>query len=683
MGHHTPTRACRVVGAILALLPLLSSANCEARVPIVDVGAFFAIADTTWFEDEQTLFVFYRVDADQGLSEHSQIELAFRTDDVDQDFAEVETFANIHPHVAADCGRHTICGSWSLKVSLPPRDVRVRLRYHEDGPLTLDAEVAAHVVAAGRPHDSRSAIVYGVFDEGNQRVQWRLRHQFPAIRNQDATALGLRRTFTIEDAEHGSIDDNVKLQLVDQPYGYGLASLCPLDFLPLNTPPLTSSDRAVFAPDPLPEIGAGASADVCARSTVVDALGEFSTAALARKNPQSAPAFPALQSPIALTTQIPFMLETCNDIVSEPHRLMQLQRLLLRESNVVCIDDFAVPGFSDRLARRFQDIINTTRDAGDDDMILLIGLNRADDNEAVAVAVEAALAQVVDEESDKSTPRLAGGMVFDSAAYAPRLAPVARLVLWCPANTPGDDLEEVSNVSLRSCAVQLAEDIKLGPVRLASLPILPTRKQYTGFVERFSEDLTGETKSLTFRAPIRTPLSENVELGAFGTATFFNNEAISADVDDAFSFCPSEDPGAAAVVFRVDGVPEVFPLLLLPDVHAAFPQSRYALGIAWDFPYLLQLKYDAVLGGAVTAAGFTIPFGPHSPAEQFLGSFLWEQESIELREALLQCSRFCDHPTFDSSGVYNIRDLFNEFYRNQCYAPKFPLTTDGGFPLDP
>jgi hypothetical protein len=37
------------------------------KVPIDDVDAGFTIANTAWFEEEQTLFVFYSVSAEQGL----------------------------------------------------------------------------------------------------------------------------------------------------------------------------------------------------------------------------------------------------------------------------------------------------------------------------------------------------------------------------------------------------------------------------------------------------------------------------------------------------------------------------------------------------------------------------------------------------------------------------------------
>lgn len=98
----------------LACASLLSSCGLQdldafqVRVPIQDVGAVFEIADATWFEEEQTLFVFYRVNSQQGLSEFSQIELAFRTDNVEQDFQRLDDFPAVHRHVAARCGTLSI-----------------------------------------------------------------------------------------------------------------------------------------------------------------------------------------------------------------------------------------------------------------------------------------------------------------------------------------------------------------------------------------------------------------------------------------------------------------------------------------------------------------------------------------------------------------------------------------------
>ena len=671
----------RVSAVVVALASCLLPAceYFEPKVPISDVGAVFALADATWFEREQTLFFFYRVNAEQGLSAFSQIEVTWTTDDVEQPFAALSSLTMVHEHRTVSCGPRTICGSASFHVVKPPRAVDMRLRYHTDGELTLAADVSFTTVSLSQPHNDRSAVVYGVFADGNRDVQWRLRHQFPAIRNEEVQSLGLRRRLVISDQGHGTL--NRRRLFSGNPYGYAFAAECPTSrYAPLGFADVETSDRAVFTAETM-GLDTVTSAEVCAAATVFDPLGPYTMAALARKNPETAPAFPSLRTPVAPTTQIGFFLQTCNAIASEPHRQMQLQRTLLDEGDVVCIDDFDTVDFVGRLARRLQDRVDAVRLAGND-MVLVLGLQRPDRQTAVSIAVEQALALVVDDEQDKSSPRLAGAFVFDSAGYALNDSDVNATTLWCPSTFGGNDLEQVNNTSARSCALQLDNDIVLGPIRLASLPILPTRKQYLTFVDNFSEAQTGKMTSLQFRAPKRTPQSANVPIGDFGTATFFNNEAVTADDDDAFSYCTNDDSGT--VVFRVDAaLDQVFPLSVLPDLHREAPQGRYDLGLAWDFPYLARFRYDAVTAGAVTVADFTIPFGPAVPAEEFLGGSAWFAESFDLSDVLLRCDRFCTHPTFDNAGVYEVLKPFDSTYLSQCYRPRFPSRSDGGSPLDP
>src|SRR5690606_2492812 len=99
--------------------------------------------------------------------------------------------------------------------------------------------------------------------------------------------------------------------------------------------------------------------------------------------------------------------------------------------------------------------------------------------------------------------------------------------------------------------------------------------------------------------------------------------------------------------------------------------------------YLLSIEYETFAAGAVTVEGFTVPFGLASPAEAFLGSALWLQDSFDLSTVLLRCDRFCAHPTFDSAGVYNVQLPFADTFRSQCYVPRFPEPPGAEFPLDP
>jgi hypothetical protein len=667
---------------LLAVFPL-GGAVCEPKVPIVDVGATFSIAEATWFEAEETLFVFYRVDVVQGLSSTARMELGYLTDTERVEPASLESFTPVHEHVAVDCGARALCGSWSVHIPDAPRNVTLRLRYHEDGALTLAAPLAFSIVQAGAAHTNRSAIVYGVFDEENTSIQWRLRHQFPAIRNPDATALGLRRRFIVDGAVFGDIAGRALADLIpENPYGYGALARCPGTFTDAGFPPTETNERAAFADGLLP-LEAGSSSVVCANATVFDATGAFDTIAFAQKNPEVVPAMPRLRSPLADVAPIDLFLELCTvEVTDEEHRAMQLQRLLQGEDAVVCVDDFEDPDFVSRFARRLQDLVDETRVAGDD-MVLRIGLHRPESERLLPVQIESALALVVDEESAKSSPRLAGAFVFDSAAYLPSDPRVARHVVWCPSGFGGPILDEIPDVPARACAVVPLPPIVLGPFSISSLPILPTRRQFRTFVDTFGVGQAGRMLSLDFVAPVRTPLSFDVDLDGAGVATFFNNEAVTADDGDAFSFC--FDEAAGPVVFippeELSALP--LPLELLPEVHAAFGQTRYALGLAWDSPFLMTMEYEVVAAGAVTAAGFTVPFGLASPAEGFEGSPLWFGDEVDLREILQRCDRFCRHPTFDSAGVYNVLSLFADTFRNQCYTPRFPRRGDGGFPDDP
>jgi len=651
-------------------------AACE-KVPITDVAARFEIADVAWFAEEQTMFVFYRVQAEQGLGAASVVELTYRTDDKDQPWVPVADLPTVHTHLPIDCGLNARCGSTSLAVGKPPRQVGIRLRYHRDGQVTLDPKVNVNVVTEGPAHTNRSLLVYGVFDASNTQVQWRARHQFPTLRNAQVQELGLRRTFSINTPLFG----DVSAPFDSNPYGYAFSSLCPDGLQALGWPQLQTQDRAVFDPNKLP-LPAGVSSTVCAAATVTDAKGTFTAAALARKNPQVVPGFPTLRSPIRLNEQIGFLLHPCRRVINEAHKKLQIQRLALQTAQEVCIDDWQQPGFAEELATTFRKRIDEVRVRGKD-MVLTVGLHHDDETRQFADAIERALQSVLQTERNKSTPRLTGAFVFDSFAYTVLRPEVTRSVLWCPANIIGD-LDRVSNGASQACAILPDNlELKLGPFGVANLPILPSRVQYLTFVKKYGEAQTGKVVQLQFRAPERTPASSNVDLGEFGTGTFFNNETITADPADTFSYCQENQKFASSVIFKAASDADPAPLAELPAFHRMMPAPSYQLGLVWDFPFLLRMNYEVVIAGAVSAFTVTAPFGLGVSTTSYYGTELWETGEFPLSEVLLQCHRFCEHPTFDSAGVYNLNVAFSPDFASRCYRPRFPMVTDGGFPLDP
>lgn len=662
---------------LLLLLPALVGLSC-GKAPLVDVHAGFVLADATWFAEEETLFVFYRVEAEQGLSPESQLELAYRTDDVDQPWTPLSELEPVHTHLKVDCGAEALCGSTSVHVRLPPSQVQLRLRYHRDGELTLPAAVTLNVVGPGPAQSHRSLLVYGVFDQENRHVQWRARHQFPDLRNEEVEALGLRRTFQVSEAAFGAVgplpDDN--------PYGYAFAAGCPAGMTPLGFAPIETQDRAVFERQALP-LTASAEPAVCATATVTDAKGTFSAPALARKNPEVRPAFPALHSPIRSGTEVGFILEPCTRTISAPHLAMQEQRLLLDGAPELCTEDWQSQGFADALAATFRARIDQVRADGKD-MVLAVVLHQDEPTGGLSEVLEQALEEVLPSEQEKSSPRVTGAFVFDSVEHLLSHPALRQLVIWCPETGGPDDLDLSSATASHSCPVQPDRpDVQLGPFKFNNLPILPTRTQYLNFIDKYSDDQAGHTVSLTFLAPERTPSSENVRVGDFGVATFFNNEAVSAAPEDAFSYCAGGDERSEGVVFRVPPDEDPLPLSALPQVQQVSPQPFYPLGLLWDFPYLSRLEYEVTIAGAASAFSLTVPFGISSTSEKYFGTELWSSGDFPLSNTLTQCTRFCDHPTFDSAGVYQVLAPFRVAYADTCYRPLYPALTDGGFPRDP
>ncbi len=663
-------------------LPLALSCR---KAPLFDVNAGFVLADASWFEDEETLFAFYEVTAEQGIGDPSVVEITYRTDDTFVDWTPVTDLEMVHTHLPVDCGVDSLCGSLSLHVPLEPRQVRLRLRYHREGDLALQPRTVFNAVESGLPHDSRSLAVYGVFDETNTRIQWRARHQFPTLRNEQAEAYGLRRTFVVRDQVYG----REALAGGDNPYGYG--AVCPEDFVDAGLEEVATGDRAVFHPDPLP-LGASDASLVCAQATVTDARGLFTTGAVARKNPEVRPAFPVLRSPVRDATPLKFFLGPCERTISAEHEEMLRQRLQLENVPTTCTDDWERPGFVEELVVLFRDAVEAERRTGND-MVLVVGINQDDDG--VSDAVEEALAAVAPAERHRNTPRLTGAFVLDSTIKGLELEELAPVTLWCPSTF------ESPGASSRDCAIAPENpDLVLGPFSFATLPILPSRDQYLDFIDTYSVRQAGSVQSLSFRAPEFPTTSEHVDLGPFGVITFLNAETISADPRDAFSYCVPETP--ELVVFRSEllrelsfydcayaGFPEdfcesgVLSLDVLPDWHQSFGERSYQLGVAWDFPFLLQMEYELAQAGSVTAFGFSVPFGIADPETSYYGTDTWARDEFSLEDVLTQCDRFCDHPTFDSAGAYQVAAPFRTTYANNCYLPDYPEPGDSGFPFDP
>lgn len=673
-----------------AILLLASSLLTCSKVPLDDVGAGFSFAKSAWFEAEETLFLFYDVGAVQGISHESVVEVSWESDDGVQPFVPVSTLTNVHEHVAVDCGVKRLCGSASPRVAKPPRNVRFRLRYHKEGELGLDVWPAPIKVVSGPAYSNRSAIAYGVFDGQNKRMQWRLRHSIPDVKNSEATHYGLRRYFRVNDEKIGEVAaDLLPSAQSNNHYLYGASAECPSSFgTSLSTPAegFSTSTRSVWSTETLSDALSSSPAG-CAKVTVRDGKGEFSTSAFARKNPEVRPAYDSIRTSVAESHIIRVVLKPCKREVALAHFLMQKQRLGISNEVSLCIDeDDGLVTFTEKAAAFFANLTNEQRTQGKD-MIFAIAFHHFEDEvppRPLQYAVENALVAVLTPEAAKTTPRLAGAFIFDSVATLLSSDDLKKYALWCPQLVIPQQGKNLPPVNPGTCAVLPDVELKLGPFAFGVIDILPTRARYLNFIKNNPPENAGKMKRLRFLVPGRSPLSEDVAVGNYGKATFFNNDQVTVNPGEALSYC--FDSSVSNVYFRTKLAPTVaLPLSGIGLAHRQAPQTSYDLGLFWEFPFLLRLEYEAMLAGRVNVIAASVPFAISNTSAMAYGPAVWEQPEFNLKKALTLCTRFCSHPTFDSAGVYNVQTKFNHDFAAQCYAPALPSgeALAGGFPNDP
>ncbi|MEL6548591.1 MAG: hypothetical protein AAFQ82_28470, partial [Myxococcota bacterium] len=336
----------------------------------------------------------------------SVIEVRYDTDSERVNWTAIEDLEWVHTHLPT-CQDNTRqrCGSASVRVAERPRNITMRMRYRPETPLGVEVILNTNIVSSSLPWNDRSLLVYGVFDESNQAIQWRSRHTFPTLRNETVERFGLRREFSIVEQTFADPEDEL---FVANPYGYAFASNCFGQSLDSGAE-LQTEDRAVFGAALGPETSDAAA--VCAMATVRDALGTFDAPALARKNPEVAPAFPILRSPIRTASQIGTLLTFCDRTISARHESMQVQRLRLEDAPRFCLDDWRNPSFVTELTDFWSERIEQVR-ANGDDIVVTVALHHDDESGELVARIQDALENVLTPETLEGTPRAVGAFVL-------------------------------------------------------------------------------------------------------------------------------------------------------------------------------------------------------------------------------------------------------------------------------
>lgn len=431
---------------LLVVCTLVSLMSCS-KVPLKRYFPETRVAVSSWFAREQTLFLFWDLSIDEGFADDAVVEISVRTENGETGFRDVQSFPSVHRHSRVKCGSKALCGSQSVAFADRVLSAEMRVRFKRDGRLSDEIPLVHQSIESGQTAQTLSAALYGVFDQANEVIQWRLRHQIPGLPNAEVRRLGLNRRFKLVPKRYGErlASERQNRAIPDglgnvNPYAFGFdeTAACPAGYAAewAGALPVETEAPARWSDEPVPAEGRTA-AVVCAEGQLEAASGEIPVHALALRNPETETAYGQLATSVRPARLLKFLLAPCGRTISEDHLNMQAQRLLMDRTVDVCLERTSQDVMQTRMASAFAAALDAERVSGED-MALLIAFHH-DDPSGDGVwhrALKGALESTLEYEQSKSSPRGVGAYVFDSLAAGELPQALSRQVLWCPSVPP-------------------------------------------------------------------------------------------------------------------------------------------------------------------------------------------------------------------------------------------------------
>lgn len=659
--------------------------GCE-KVPLRENPAQVNFVRSHWFENEKTQYLFFRIDglkpAQARMNWPSKIEIrspgGLQGLKAGSDgFAPLDFGKAVHRHRLVTCGERSLCGSYSFRAE-KPLSLSLRFRYHQDSELGVGSEVFPQSHSANGGPSSQSALLYGVFNTDNSRVQIRVHDNFGDPDSLEVENFGMQRSFAIRDLRLTSLSNSL-LPATGPSTGNGLlfpARVCD-SFL-------TSSDSTnllkfegleawalpVFDPQDLRGIA-------CFRARNLDKSGNLLTEspALARRNPVLAPETLRIRPPLAETFQIGLTLAYCpgrpeSPSLGVPDFLSYQRRALgLQKSEIDAC--FAI-GEEDRFAQDLDRVITMklrearlNNPSGADFFLKVILHHRLSPKiKRFHEIIQEKLTERVRAESALISPRLVGGFVYDSQPMELRLSQAIPYVVWCPrASSSGDEVDA-------GCSPGWAGEIEATGIKInIPLGVFPSVDEFMDQYRRFGDRGLSQNPKLQVLG-VRTNVNSISDPNSGKLYTFFDGQRIHLKNQEQLRFCRENDTDhlLSDLVFQsvtAHGSSAALDLQQTQDlIRRRDGDLNLNLGLWWDSPFIGIMSYEVPLRGKI--AGI-IGFSRNFDRNDKMGDPRWLNGTWNLTPLLQKCLRHCDHPYFDEAGVYQIQSSW--LSTRKCVTP--------------
>lgn len=657
------------------------------KVPLRTNQAQFDVAVSHWFENEQTQYVFYSVHGMRPEQARTTWNGGFELSKSgrEQDFSPLDFSAAIYRHRLVECGDGRLCGSYSFHAEKPLTSLAMRYRYNWGSPMKESTYVHVAIHPAGPTADAHSALVYGVFNGDNSKVQIRIHDNFGTPDSSEIENFGMDRAFSIQGmqlVDMSSTDKSLALTESASPFAFP-AKTC-----------LGHSGRAEkFRVDqrsqwsPFSFDSEDPSGVACFDVQALDKNGKVlkQNPAMARRNPVLMQEPIQLHPPLREAHLIPIVLSYCPGLPESPNltspAFLDFQRAILGFDSApidACFATGEEPQFEKELERVLNQKLAQARGrfAGDGrDFFFTVIIHHNLSNLVVRFheIISSQLSAKIASEVEGVSPRLVGAFVYDSQSTEGRSFDHGRNIVWCPSKEAPRTMSPYDADA--NCMFHSADELSFGPSKfLQSIGPFPSMKVFDDHVSQYQDRSRARFARFLVKS-VQTNINSITNAHGETLYTFLDGQRVSLREGEQLKFCRNYDAQDTLdqLAFRQSGALGTTPLLNVDDAQNLISNKErrsplnLAIGIKWDSAFVGGFEFETPVSGHLFQN--LIPITKYSRNRKEIGDSRWQQ-NLDLTPLLQRCVRFCDHPFFDESGAYQISSNWSQL--NLCPAPKPP-----------
>ncbi|MGE0173757.1 MAG: hypothetical protein AB7T49_13250 [Oligoflexales bacterium] len=674
--------------SILRPIALLSVAllSCSKQ-PLRDDRGSIEFATIHWFENEGVAYLFFRVNEDtrRFWAPNFDIEYDYIDEEGTAQHAkrdDIYSEPGVHEHQTVACGKKLTCGSYSFR--LPGRlvDATLRFAYDKSDSITLQNELSVQNHLKDNGANSYSALMYGVFNEENDRVQVRTYHNFGLPSNDEIPAYGMKRKFLITGTE---VFDTTLDEIAEHALAVESPTLFPASFCNVadQTQEAVISGNDTWLQNSFDDgqIARG----VCFSGTPLDqdenALGE-EFLGYARRNPVVSRGDFTYETPLTETVNIPVIVDVCPD---EPfsaelrdEEFFEYQKYIVNQSDAptdVCIRLGKLNEFKTELADVLASKLSDAKQAssGNKDFVFIVVFHQRLAKEFVTFhsALAGELTTIVSQEVVRDSPRLVGAFIYESDIFFKPTAVQQKYLLWCPQEQLNP--EDVQDLGAKeNCTILPSAKLDLKIINFVTpLGPFPSLAGYRDYLKKYDDKGLASGPKLKFYS---VPQNVNTRTDSKGTVTFFSGERFAIGADERAKFCFDETTaGFDSLRFRKFGSADSEPNLTYQNINKVWlsdsAQGEYSIGVYWDFPFVGGVQYKSTVHGQILSIA---PYTKSSRAYEALGDEKWRQTTWDIGSLVQHCRQYCDNPFFDEAGNYQIATAWLGLDESYCPDSKIP-----------